>query len=93
MNNQDWIYVGFQRHTAYKKDLYNKQEQNRCINPISLQTLIRKRIELSINQTNADNLCKFPKNTFKNIESTRLIPNDSQCDRIYQCFDIRLSFA
>ena len=90
MNNQDWIYVSFQRNTGSKKDNSNKLEQNKCVNPISLQALIRKRIELSINQTDADNVCLFPKNTFRNIESNRLIPNVSQCARIYQCFGVEI---
>ena len=40
----------------------------------SLQALIRKRIELSLNQENADKLCAFPANTFKKIESKQMIP-------------------
>jgi uncharacterized protein YlzI (FlbEa/FlbD family) len=40
----------------------------------SLQELIKKRIEMSLNQENADKLCSFPVNTFKKIESKQLIP-------------------
>ena len=35
------------------------------INPESLQGLIRKRIELKLNQEKADALCAFTKHTFK----------------------------
>ncbi len=37
------------------------------INPESLQALIRKRIELKLNQEKADNLCAFPRHTFSYI--------------------------
>lgn len=93
MSNQDWIPVSFRRQTASKKDSTYKLDQAlkiRRVSAISLQALIRKRIELSINQTKADSMCSFPKNTFKDIESNRLIPNNEQCGRIYRCFDIQL---
>ena len=48
----------------------------KCVVPDSLQSLIRKRIELKLNQENADKLCAFPINTFKNIESKRIIPTE-----------------
>lgn len=60
------------------------------INPESLQTLIRKRIELKLSQEKADNTCAFPRNTFKEIESNRLIPNEEQKRRIQQNFSIQL---
>ncbi len=60
------------------------------IQPESLQSLIRKRIELKLNQEKADNLCAFPKNTFKDIESNKLIPNEEQKRRIQINFGIQL---
>ena len=60
------------------------------IQPESLQSLIRKRIELKLNQEKADNLCAFPKNTFKDIESNRLIPSEEQKRRIQMNFGIQL---
>lgn len=93
MSNQDWIPVSFRRQTASKKDTSYKLDQVlkiKRINALSLQALIRKRIELSTNQTKADSICLFPKNTFRDIESNRLIPNDGQCARIHQCFDVQL---
>jgi ribosome-binding protein aMBF1 (putative translation factor) len=60
------------------------------ISPESLQALIRKRIELTLSQIKADAKCSFPRNTFKNIEATRLIPSEEQRRRIQQHFGIPL---
>jgi hypothetical protein len=60
------------------------------INADSLQNLIRKRLELKLNQEKADNLCAFPRNTFRDIESNRLIPSEDQTRRIQQQFGIQL---
>ena len=60
------------------------------INSESLQTLIRKRIEMKLTQEKADITCAFPRNTFKHIESNRLIPNEDQKRRIQQNFSIQL---
>jgi hypothetical protein len=60
------------------------------INPESLQSLIRKRIELKLSQEKADSTCSFPKNTFKEIEAHRLIPNEEQKRRIQQNLGIQL---
>ena len=60
------------------------------INPESLQSLIRKRLDMKLNQEKADNLCAFPRNTFKDIESNRLIPNEEQKRRIQQNLSIQL---
>jgi hypothetical protein len=60
------------------------------INPESLQTLIRKRIELKLNQEKADMLCAFPRHTFRDIESNRLMPSEEQKRRIQQQLGIQL---
>lgn len=60
------------------------------LNSESLQTLIRKRIEMKLSQEKADNTCAFPRNTFKEIESNRLLPNEEQKRRIHQNFGIQL---
>jgi hypothetical protein len=62
----------------------------KSINPESLQGLIRKRIELKLNQEKADALCAFPKHTFKEIEANRFIPNEEQKRRIQQNLGISL---
>jgi hypothetical protein len=56
----------------------------------SLQGLIRKRIEMTLNQEKADALCSFPRHTFKEIEANRLIPTEEQKRRIQQHFGIQL---
>ena len=60
------------------------------INAQSLQELIRKRIELKLSQEKADVLCAFPRNTFKEIEAHRLMPNEDQKRRIQQNLGISL---
>jgi DNA-binding XRE family transcriptional regulator len=60
------------------------------VNSESLQQLIRKRIEMKLTQDKADNTCSFPRNTFKDIESNRLVPNEEQKRRIHQNIGIKL---
>ena len=60
------------------------------VNAESLQSLIRKRIELKLSQEKADNMCAFPRNTFKDIEANRLLPNEDQKRRIQQNLGIQL---
>jgi hypothetical protein len=60
------------------------------VNHETLQALIRKRIEMKLNQEKADSLCAFPKHTFKDIESNKLIPTEDQKRRILQNFGIQL---
>lgn len=62
----------------------------KCINSTSLQSLIRTRIEKKLSQEKADILCAFPRNTFKNIESNRMLPTEEQKRRIQQHFVIYL---
>lgn len=56
----------------------------------SLQELIRKRIELKVNQDRADSMCSFPRNTFKEIEAKRLLPNEEQKRKIQRYFGVQL---
>ena len=60
------------------------------VNPESLQILIRKRIDLAISQVKADTKCSFSRNTFRDIESNRLIPSEEHRRRIQQHFGIQL---
>ena len=62
----------------------------KSINSISIQALIRSRLEMKLTQEKADNLCAFPRNTFKNIESKTAIPTEEQKRRIQQHFNIYL---
>jgi hypothetical protein len=60
------------------------------VDPVTLQAMIRKRIEMKLNQDKADNLCSFPRNTFKEIEAGRLIPSEDQKRRIFTNLSIQL---
>jgi DNA-binding XRE family transcriptional regulator len=59
----------------------------------SIQTLIRKRMELKLNQEKADQLCNFPKHTFKNIESNRVLPTSQQQSLIQKHFGVQLKIV
>lgn len=56
----------------------------------SLQELIRKRMELKLNQDMADQLCHFPRHTFKGIESRRILPSALQQSAIQKHLDVQL---
>ena len=60
------------------------------VNAQSLQELIRKRIEMKLNQEKADAACSFPKHTFKEMEAHRLVPNEEQKRRIASNFGVQL---
>jgi hypothetical protein len=101
MDNQGWIDVPTRRRTVKKEqtsELDSRSKSNKEDIPFvkkrirseSLQQLIRKRIQLKVNQEKADTMCSFPRNTFKNIESNRFLPNDAQMQRIQRVFDILL---
>jgi len=63
------------------------------VSPESLQALIRKRIELALSQVKADTKCSFPRNTFRDIEANRLIPNEGQRRCIQHHFGIQLKIS
>lgn len=60
------------------------------LHPESIQSLIRKRLELGLTQDKADQKCAFPRYTFREIESHRLLPNASQHSVIQRQFGIQL---
>jgi hypothetical protein len=101
MDNQGWIDVPTRRRTVKKeqnsefdsKTKLNKEDipfVKKRIRSELLQQLIRKRIQLKVNQEKADTMCSFPRHTFKNIESNRFLPNDNQIQRIQRVFDVLL---
>lgn len=99
MDTQGWIPVTHRRRTV-KKDAGSRWEHidekeiatsaSYHIQHESLQALIRKRIHMKINQERADVLCCFPRHTFKNMESNRLLPTDQQLQRIQHIFQVSL---
>ena len=56
----------------------------------SLQELIRKRMELKLNQDMADHLCHFPRHTFKGVESRRILPSSAQQSAIQKHLGVQL---
>ena len=102
MDTHGWIHVTKRRRTA-KKDAAsrwdNTDEKDLTVVPSyrihyeSLQALIRKRIHMKINQDRADVLCCFPRYTFKNMESNRLLPTDHQLQRIQHVFQVSLTIV
>lgn len=105
INHQDWTTVTLKRRPA-KKDSQEAEinERNRMakldspeniitkksVQPESLQALIRKRIEMKLNQEKADQLCSFPRHTFKEIEANRAVPTQEQQSRIQRHFGIQI---
>jgi hypothetical protein len=59
----------------------------------SLQDLIRKRMELKLNQEKADQLCNFPKHTIKGIESRRILPSSAQQSLIQKHMGVQLKIV
>ena len=99
MDTQGWIPVTNRRRTAKKhassrwEDSDEKEHtpsMSYHVHHESLQALIRKRIQMKINQERADMLCSFPRYTFKNMESNRLLPTDQQLQRIQHVFQVLL---
>ena len=58
--------------------------------PESIQNLIRKRMELKINQDKADQVCQFPRHTFRDIESHRALPTPKQMSVIQKLLGISI---
>ncbi len=56
----------------------------------SLQELIRRRMELKLNQEMADHLCHFPRHTFKGIESRRIFPSSAHQSAIQKHLGVQL---
>lgn len=60
------------------------------VNAESIQTLIKKRIEMKLTQDKADALCAFPKHTFRDIEAYRLIPKGEHLSKIQSRLGVQL---
>jgi len=63
------------------------------VQPESLQELIRRRIDMKLNQEKADQLCSFPRNTFKEIEAHRAVPTQEQQSRIQRHFGVQIKIT
>jgi len=83
-----------QRLASLEKKIENNEViVRKHVDPSTLKSLIQTRIEKKLTQITADNLCGFPRNTFREIESGRLIPNSKQISLIQKSLGvvIRLS--
>ena len=45
---------------------------------------------MKLNQEKADQLCSFPRNTFKDIEANRTVPTQEQQSRIQRKFGVQI---
>jgi ribosome-binding protein aMBF1 (putative translation factor) len=64
--------------------------QKKRVHPESIQSLIRKRLELGLTQEKADQKCSFARHTIKEIESHKTLPTPSQQSTIQRQFGIQL---
>jgi ribosome-binding protein aMBF1 (putative translation factor) len=105
MEHQDWTTVVLKRRSPKdtkpavdsEKIRLAKLEQTddyappkKRVSGESIQALIRKRIELGLTQEKADQKCSFSKNTFKDIESHKSIPNSAQQSALQRHFGIQV---
>lgn len=105
MEHQDWTTVVLKRRNPkdskppvdYERIRLAKLEQSDEVFPPkkrvsgeSIQELIRKRIELGLTQEKADQKCSFARNTFKDIESHKSLPNQAQQSALQRHFGVQL---
>jgi hypothetical protein len=80
-----------ERSRLAKMDMMDYSEApKKRIESESIQLLIRKRMEMKLNQEKADQLCNFQKYTFKNIEANCILPNSLQQSLIQKHFGVQL---
>lgn len=75
---------------AKMADMDYAEAPKKMVSSESLQQLICKRMDLKINQEKADQLCNFPRYTFKAIESRRILPSSAQQSAIQKHLNIQL---
>lgn len=105
MEHQDWTTVVLKRRNPKdskpavdsEKIRLAKLEQTddyappkKRVSGESIQALIRKRMELGLSQEKADQKCSFSKNTFKDIESHKSLPNQAQQSALQRHFGVQL---
>lgn len=80
-----------ERYRAAKLDRMDYAEApKKQVASESLQALIRKRMELKLNQDKADQLCNFPRHTIKGIESRRIMPTAAQQSTLQKILGVQL---
>ena len=106
MDHQDWKIVTIKRTPKKENTMKNMHGLNsvfsksvsidisyvtkKYVASESIQSLIRKRIDMKLNQEKADQLCAFSINTFKNIESKRMLPTEKHQMAIQKQLGIQL---
>lgn len=82
-----------ERSRMAKLDSAENYITKKKVQPESLQELIRRRIDMKLNQEKADQLCSFPRNTFKDIEAHRAVPTQEQQSRIQRHFGVHIKIT
>lgn len=57
---------------------------------VSIQELIRKRLEMKLTQDKLNTVCAFPKNIIKDIEAGKLIPSEGQKQKLQHVLSIQI---
>lgn len=60
------------------------------LDPESVKELTAKRIEMKLTQEKADKLCAFSRNTFKDLESKKTVPTQTQQSIIQKKLGVQL---
>jgi len=97
--DHDWTTVTMKRRTPTKSDTMtiSKVEHLEEVvplkrtNPESIQALIRARLDRALTQEKADQVCVFPRNTIKEIESHQSLPTAAQQRTIQTQFGVLLN--
>ena len=96
----DWTMVTMKRRTPTKSDSITIIKVDpidevilpiKRTNPESIQALIRTRLDRAITQEKADQVCMFPRNTIKEIESHKTLPTAAQQQTIQKQFGVLLN--
>lgn len=76
-------------HVPTEKDLADGVTK-KTVHTESLQALQMARATLKMTQKQADTLCSFPANTFRDIESKRYVPNEKQQNVLQRIMGVQL---
>ena len=104
MNYQDWEPVILTKNKnknenekKYNNNKLSKLDANNDMSGVkkqldseSVKELVSKRLEMKLTQEKADNLCAFSRNTFKDLESKKSLPTQSQQSVIQKKLGVQL---
>jgi hypothetical protein len=109
MEHQDWNTIVLRRNSVKNsksgtssgnlnkslklETMENTDAPKKRLEAESVQSLIRKRIDMKLTQEKADQLCNFPKHTIKNLESFRVLPTAGQQSSIQKYFGVQLGVS